>query len=316
VSTILKALKRLDEQKRSEAAPRTLQEQVLGARAGGADPDAIRNKWLFVAGGFAAALLLAGASWIAVRGPLEASSPSHEASPPTPAAPAQRTVRADARPAEIPRDDPAPGAGSRAPSARDDLGERVAAHVAPPEAEPSARQRLPDAHGDGAAPAPEPAPPRVAQRPSSVVVPTRREAAQAAPNTSGVRESTARTESERTPRELPDERPLTASAGENSPGAKPMRAPEIARSEEAEPVETPSAAAATPGVPPVRVDRTQWHPAPEKRSAQIRVGEGTEPRELREGDAVNGVVVKEIRPSGVVFVHAGNEFKRDVGAAE
>ena len=80
------------------------------------------------------------------------------------------------------------------------------------------------------------------------------------------------------------------------------------------PEEPPSANALAAPAPAVGVDRTQWHPTPEKRSAMIRIGEEAA-RELREGDAVNGVVVKEIRPSGVVFLHRGEEFVRRVGSS-
>jgi hypothetical protein len=65
--------------------------------------------------------------------------------------------------------------------------------------------------------------------------------------------------------------------------------------------------------PEVWVERTLWHPNAEKRSALVRVGADGEVRELHEGDALDGVVVKEIRPSGVLFVHDGAEFKRGVG---
>jgi hypothetical protein len=64
--------------------------------------------------------------------------------------------------------------------------------------------------------------------------------------------------------------------------------------------------------PALRVERTTWHPLAERRLAVVDVpGEGT--RELREGDPVAGATVSLIEPSGVVFRHAGREVRRKVG---
>ena len=65
--------------------------------------------------------------------------------------------------------------------------------------------------------------------------------------------------------------------------------------------------------PAVEVLRTIWHPNPERRVARLRVGGFAAPMEVREGDAVSTLVVKTIEPSGVVFLHGGEELRRDIG---
>jgi hypothetical protein len=63
----------------------------------------------------------------------------------------------------------------------------------------------------------------------------------------------------------------------------------------------------------VLVERTSWHPKPERRVAWVRVEGLADARELHEGDAVGTLVVKEIRPSSVLFQHGGAEIQRRVG---
>jgi hypothetical protein len=66
--------------------------------------------------------------------------------------------------------------------------------------------------------------------------------------------------------------------------------------------------------PAVTVKKTVWHPTPARRVALIEV-EGREgPIELHEGDAVGTLVVAEIKPSEVVFLHRGQELHRKVGS--
>jgi len=66
--------------------------------------------------------------------------------------------------------------------------------------------------------------------------------------------------------------------------------------------------------PKVTVKKTVWHPTPQRRVAEIEV-EGREGVfELHEGDAVGTLVVAEIQPSGVVFLHGGEKLHRKVGA--
>jgi hypothetical protein len=71
---------------------------------------------------------------------------------------------------------------------------------------------------------------------------------------------------------------------------------------------------ATVRPPKVTVEKTIWHPVPERRLARIEVEGRKGALELHEGDAVGTLVVAEIQPSGVVFLHGGERFHRRVGA--
>jgi hypothetical protein len=61
------------------------------------------------------------------------------------------------------------------------------------------------------------------------------------------------------------------------------------------------------------VERTSWHPTPERRVAWVTVEGLAGTRELHEGDALGTLVVKEIRPSSVLFQHGGEPLSRRVG---
>jgi len=63
--------------------------------------------------------------------------------------------------------------------------------------------------------------------------------------------------------------------------------------------------------PALFVEQTQWHPSPERRLARVDVA--GQSLELREGQQTHGVRVVEIRPSAVVFEHAGVRIERKVG---
>lgn len=92
---------------------------------------------------------------------------------------------------------------------------------------------------------------------------------------------------------------------------KPERAveaaPELAR-------EIPESApqAAAPSVAQVGVVSTVWHPSGERRHAIVKTRAG-ETREVREGDLVDGLLVDRIEPSRVVFSDGGMELVRRVG---
>ncbi|MEN8161966.1 MAG: hypothetical protein ABFS41_17995 [Myxococcota bacterium] len=64
------------------------------------------------------------------------------------------------------------------------------------------------------------------------------------------------------------------------------------------------------------VERTRWHPSAERRRAWVDVEGMSGVRELGEGEAVGALVVKEIRPSSVVFLHGADTLTRRVGARE
>lgn len=78
------------------------------------------------------------------------------------------------------------------------------------------------------------------------------------------------------------------------------------------PVPSIGSAAATPDV---RVARTVWHPTPSRRYALVGVAGADEPIRVREGDMVGSAVVSEIDPAGVVFLRDEVEFYRRVSAS-
>jgi len=65
--------------------------------------------------------------------------------------------------------------------------------------------------------------------------------------------------------------------------------------------------------PDLTIIRTSWHPRSDRRSAKIRLEESEEILTLREGDAVGGLVIQEISPSAVVFKSGDVEIHRRVG---
>ena len=278
MSTILKALKRLDEQRRADASPRTLEEQVLAGGAAREQSGSLPNKWLLALAGSGALLIVSGVAWFAATRtaeppPVATAAPEPQAAPnsglPSAALPAA------AAPIAGTQIDPAVRERLRAQTSRGELAlTEGAASLRPtrgtqPEPEPLAEVEPASS---------EAAPPRLAVN-----------------STIGA--------------ELPAPAPEAIT---RTPAPEP--ALEATLSARAEPLPEPDVAVVAHR-PDVWVERTQWHPSPDKRSAVVRIGEDGEARELREGDAVDGVVVKEIRPSGVLFLHEGAEFKRGVGAS-
>ena len=279
MSTILKALKRLDEQRRADAAPRTLEEQVLGGGAPGEPQTGRPNKWLFVSGGAGVLLVACGVAWFATTRPaappaVAAAAPASQALPEPGISRRIRNAPRAALPASG-----APIAGTQLDSA---LRRQLRPYAARGEAGlPVVRANLRPTRGNELEP-------EVADAEALVATP-RSETPRFAVNAAR------------------DETPA-------APVPAPAAPPAPKRVVQAEPPVEPDVAVVAHR-PDVWVERTQWHPSPDKRSALVRIGENGELRELREGDAIDGVVVKEIRPSGVLFLHEGAEFKRGVGAS-
>jgi hypothetical protein len=60
------------------------------------------------------------------------------------------------------------------------------------------------------------------------------------------------------------------------------------------------------------VVKTVWHPDAARRIAEVSVAGEARPREVREGDRVEGLAVREIKLSGVVFERDGVQVERRV----
>jgi hypothetical protein len=68
-----------------------------------------------------------------------------------------------------------------------------------------------------------------------------------------------------------------------------------------------------PPTPDIAVLQTAWHPIPDRRSAKIRLLENDETLTLHEGDAVGPLVVGQITPSAVIFLFGEIELRLRVG---
>jgi hypothetical protein len=284
VSTILKALRRLEEER--EAEPRDLRDQVVARPTA---PEARPRLPLLIGAGAVGAALVIGGFLYLERGDGTPAPPAAARSVPPPPAPTGGVARAipETRidvpppPREAPR--PARVASTLPPAPRPTPG------VAAPPPAPAA--------------VPEPAPAPVV---ASVSAPPK-------PTPEPVRASPA-PEPASAPAAPPDPMPSTAEAPPVEPASPP---PPAIEPEPAPPpgiVGEPAVARRRP-LPRIVVERTLWHPYNERRVAYLTVEghEGTV--ELREGDAVGEAVVKQIDPSAVLFVHRGVEIRRRVGAA-
>ncbi len=67
-------------------------------------------------------------------------------------------------------------------------------------------------------------------------------------------------------------------------------------------------------VPDFSIKRTVWHPIPARRVAVILLAATEEAIHVGEGDSMGPLIVKEIKPSRVVFLHGEVEIERRVGA--
>jgi hypothetical protein len=104
--------------------------------------------------------------------------------------------------------------------------------------------------------------------------------------------------------------------------APPPPAAELAEEPPPLLVEPPAPKASAPArvatlrPPEVTVKKTTWHPNPERRVAEVEVEGRKGALELHEGDAVGTLVISEIQPSGVVFLHGGERLHRKVGTGQ
>ncbi len=88
----------------------------------------------------------------------------------------------------------------------------------------------------------------------------------------------------------------------------------------AEPPATPATSAATSGptapkaAAPVGVERILWHPVADKRRAWVHVAGATAPQEVREGEAVGNYEVEAIDAGSILFRAGDIEIRHKLGA--
>ena len=304
MSTILKALRRVEEERPgAPVAPRRAMRGDFVAGSGGPPPRRKRGgPNLKLWGSVGAVVLLAALVWwrlprpepaevVQATPPPRAERPARaEAPAPQPAPPpaeplAQAPEPAPAAPpmAEAP---PAPAPAPPDPAVPVDVAERLPPLGATLDAPPVAPEPPPPP-SPTLAPRPPPEPP-----PARVVAP--------APPPEAPAPSPAVEKPEAAVAAKPQPKPEPAAVA-SVPAPKP---PPVV----AEPTPPPA-----PSAPVVWVERTSWHPRSERRIAWVRVEGLEEPRELHEGDAVGALVVKEIRPSSVLFQHGATDLQRRVG---
>jgi hypothetical protein len=311
MSTILKALRRLEREK-SEQSDQSLSEAVAHASP---PPSRRRGRWLVAAGALAAAIAIAAVVFpmLSAREEVEEADPVEIAAAPQEPPRARATTKRRRSSARTP---PSSSPDRQPPARGPSAGGRVvprAAPTAPPDLPPTALSSEVEVvkRIRPAKPAAEPRPAEAA--PGGEPSRSERETPQPA-STSGIDRR------EKTPPKPGTRRPAASEAEEGvelasaAPAAKPPAAPR------AEPRRKPAPRAAEPEpilrspVPNVYVARTIWHPLAERRIAVVELGGSDETLELHEGDAVGPLVVGKIEPSGVFFVHEGVELRRRVGA--
>ncbi len=305
MSTILKALRRVEEERPATPTParRAMRGDIV-ADAGGRPPQRRKRGGpnLALWGSLGAVVLLAALVWWRLPQPetgeiaeaqppeqVEAEQARPAAQPPAAATPRSPTERLAARtaPAAVPTAVAPPAA---APPAEPDVPAELAEHLPPLGA--TLDVPTPDATTLDV-PTPDSAPPITTAEP----VPP--------PLAPALTPAVAIAEPEPAPAPPPTAPPVAVAKPSVAPRPAAKPAPVVAKS-------APPLAPAAPSAPAVLVERTSWHPKPERRIAWVQV-EGLATRELHEGDVVGVLVVKEIRPSAVVFQHGADTLQRRVG---
>ncbi len=311
MSTILKALRRLEQEKARTDRP--LREQVTGlAPADRSDPRGSR-RWPILLGGIGAGVGAGLAVLLLVlsRGDSPAPPSAAEPSPVVAERPAPQPAGPTQRRAQPPRARLAPAAARPAPVVASDDVEMLERGVPAPRV-----VEEPEEEARPAAPA-EPAPGSV--RPFQHAARRALPAATPSAEPPVTRPAPIAAPEPATPLPAPQvAKPATAlPPPEVAKPSKALPPPEVAKPAKALPPPEAARAPARPRpapdpFPALRVERTTWHPLAERRLAVVDVpGEGV--RELREGDRVAGATVASIEPSGVVFRFDGRDVRRKIG---
>jgi hypothetical protein len=329
VSTILKALRRLEEEKTRGGSGRPLREEIASGPS--EQPRRRRLTWLPLAAMVIGAGIGASAWYVwpyyeRAAEPLGADVAAAPALP-APAAPAASAALPAAPPVVTPPSEPAQLAPQDQPP--QEIADQIAAlqqeDAAPPEEAFASQVEVidrptPTPRIEPVAPPPLPAvappavaqPPRVAQEPQHGL-----------PEPAGLIARRAASEAD-APAKPAAAKPAKAAKPAPPPDASDWEEPSepepaparVGSTREPEPEPRPVAAAAPAApapapAPAVHVRRTQWHPDKTRRSAEVELGGKSE--SVREGDVVGEYVVTEIRPSGVVWTRDGEKIETKIG---
>ncbi len=348
MSTILRALRKLEEEKATDADVALQQSVVAPTRA----PKPRRGWWMFVAA-FLAAGVGAGVAWqfapgggssvaqvdSSVRAPdpiAVAARRERSLSPPVAAAGSERVERKGVvPPTDLVRARAPDGVEPAAASVEAAFEHQIVSHPPVPEISSEVvvveREERPSLLAEEL-PEPRPAEPA----PVRVVRPVAKPLQRAPAPIARVQEAPpvpkpALPARERVTRSAPN------SGAVHAPKADPLKPPaptQVAAIEAPQPeppvaktvVEVqpgavrsaakPPVASPVPGIPELMVKRTIWHPSPGRRRALVEIAGNSEALNLSEGDRVGELVLTQIKPSGVVFEFQGIELSRRVGSSK
>jgi len=313
VSTILKALQRLEDEKSADAE-RSLDEQVVARRP----PPAPERRGLkigaVVIGGLAVAAV-AFLFWLTREEP--DAEVAMESAPPAAAPEAAGTTKVAAeKPRRRPSARPAPAAREQRDSSDVEVSsvvEVVELLDAPP--------------ADSAAPAAAPA-----AAPNRTARTAKAGAERPARRRRGARKSESKAargsaEPKPAPKQVADAKPPVTEISEKPAPAKPAPAPPAPVEVAAKPAPT-AVSASIPApirepekkivqrakLPEFSVEKTIWHPDAYRRVALVKLIDAEEVLHLKEGDAIGPLVVKTISPGSVLFNHDSIEIRYNVGS--
>jgi hypothetical protein len=311
VSTILKALQRLEDEKSADAE-RSLDEQIVARRS----PPAPERRGLKIAAVAIGGLAIAAVAflfWLTREDP--DAEVAMESPPPAtaPAAAATTKVAAD-KPRRKPSARPAPAAREQRDSSEVEVSsvvEVVELLDAPP-ADSAAPAAAPNRTAAAAkAGAERPARRRSARKPEPQVSrgaaeprPVPKQAANAKPPVTEISGNSAPAKPAPTP---PAPVEVAVVAAKPAPIAEPASIPAPIREPEQKVVQRAK-------LPALSVEKTIWHPDADRRVAVVKLIDAEEVLRLKEGDAIGPLVVKTINPGSVVFNHDSIEIRYNVGS--
>jgi hypothetical protein len=321
VSTILKALQRLEEEK-SANVERSLNEQVVAHRP----PPEPKRRGLRIGAVAIGGLVVAAAAllfWFNREDP--GAEVAMESPPPAVASVAAQKAAAE-KPRRRPSARPAPAARAQQPSSEVEVSpivkvvKRLDAPPADSAASAAASAAALAASQKRATPPAQAGAERPGRRPSA------RKRAQPKPDSQVAREAArpkpalAQVANAESP-----ETPISENSAPALPAPVPPEPVEIAAV--AQKPATTATSASTPAairepesrviqrakIPTLRVEKTIWHPDADRRVVVVKLIDAEEILRLKEGDAVGPLVVKAIKPGSVLFNHDGIEVVYNVG---
>lgn len=348
MSTILKALQRLEDEKTADVE-RSLEEQIVERRS---RPGPDRRRGLSIGLAAIGGVALAAAVFLLWPSREESDAVVAMESPPLVAAPAPAQPAAAEKPRRQPAARTAPAAPEQAAPAEVEIAavvevvERLDAQPADsgdpaasqnrvaPNAEPKRSERRPGAHKPKTQRANEAAAPRSAkERVTSAESPALEKATPPA-----IEEAKPLAVQDAKPSAIEKTRPAAIQKAEtpvnpaagSSPAATaattptaPVEiaavAPEPAPLVGSDPIPAPirqpqQKIIQRAKVPALSIEKTIWHPDTSRRIAFVKLIGTDEVLRLKEGDAIGPLVVESIKPGSVLFNHDGIEISFNVGS--